>query len=336
MDGAIIQSGSFTSTGLPVTLPIRSDVDVMVTYNFTNSGAAAAGGVEFTWFRGMNPGAAMQKFKAGAADDLSANNLTAGGFTLVNQGPNVATIATPIAFTATSNSTTPAITVGSTAAFNNGDIVILSQTAAQQDTPGILAIPFQVNVTNGTTLTVANAFQAAAPAGVNGGSLRKILLDYTYYPPLRYIVKIDVTAPLAPIVTTSIDHGYQVGQTVTFSCTSFNGMAQINGVTATITAVTASTFTVDLDTTGFTAFVFPVVAAAAFVPNSGYTPAVVAPSGIDMAEALAQSVSVHSDATRNVTILGMQLGAGSNGPAGEAADVIYWYAIKSFGVRTGV
>lgn len=335
MDGSIIQSGSFTSTGTAVTLSIPSDVDVMVVYNNSNAAAAAAGGVRYTWFRGMAAGAAIQEFKAGAADPISMNTLTVGGFTIVNQGPAAPTISTPIAFTATSNSTTPAITVGSTAGFSNGDIIVLSQTVTNQDTPGILGIPFQVNVTNGTTLTVANAFQSAAAAGVNGGSLRKVLIDSAYYPSLRYIVNITTANPLAPIVTTSVDHGYQVAQTVTMSCTSFNGMSQINGLTATITAVTASTFTLDLDTTGFSAFVFP-APDQAVLPGSGYTPALVVPSGIDMSVALAQSVSVHSDATRNTAVLGMQLGAGDNGPAGANGDVMYYAAIKSFSVTTTV
>lgn len=336
MDGTIIQSGSFTSTGLPVTLQIRSDVDVMVVRNFTNAAAAAAGGTEFTWFRGMAPGAAIQKYKAGAADALSENTLTAGGFTLVNQGPSAPTLSTDFTFTATSNSATPVITTPSTAGFADGDIVILGQAAANQVVAGILGIPFQVNVSAVNTLTVTNAFQNMAPAGANAGSLRKVLIDSSYYPSLRYIVKVDTANALAPIITTSVNHGYKVGQTVTFGCTSFNGMSQLNGVTATIIAVPdAARFTVDLDTTGFNAFVFP-VNNTAVNPGSGYTPAIVVPSGIDMAEALAQSVSVHSDATRNATIIGMQLGAGDNGPAGTMNDVIYWYAIKSFSVSTTV
>lgn len=335
MDGSIIQSGSFTSTGTTVTLSIPSDVDVMVVYNNSNAAAAAAGGVRYTWFRGMAAGAAIQEFKAGAAHPISMNTLTTGGFTLVNQGPTALTIAAPIAFTATSAATTPAITVGSTASFSNGDIITLSQTVTNQDTPGLLGIPFQVNVTDPMTLTVANAFQDVAAAGVVGGSLRKVLIDSFYYPSLRYIVKIDVGNPLAPIITTSVNHGYEKGQTVTLSCTSFNGMSQINGLTATITAVTASTFTLDLDTTGFSAFAFP-APDAAVLPGSGYTPAIVVPSGIDMAVALAESVSVHSDATRNTAVLGMQLGAGTNGPAGANGNVMYYAAIKSFSVTTTV
>lgn len=55
-----------------------------------------------------------------------------------------------------------------------------------------------------------------------------------------------------PAVVTSPDHGYQVGWIVAF--TGVEGMTEINGMRGTVLSVTTDTYTVDIDTTGFSAF----------------------------------------------------------------------------------
>jgi len=56
---------------------------------------------------------------------------------------------------------------------------------------------------------------------------------------------------LNPSVT-AVGHGYATGDRVLFA--SVGGMTQINGYTATVTVTSVNTFTIDIDTTGFTAY----------------------------------------------------------------------------------
>jgi hypothetical protein len=77
---------------------------------------------------------------------------------------------------------------------------------------------------------------------------------------------------------------------------------------------------VNIDTTGFTAFAFPLIAA---VPCNF---AVVKPLGEDSATA----PNVLADATENQSYIGIELSAGAQSPAGVVGDVIYWKAYKSF------
>ena len=340
MAETIIQQGRFTSTGLRKTLAIRSDVDWMKVYNETATIQNTANRpTDFYWQRGMAAGRGLKVVKLGAvANDPLTNGQVAAstGFTLLNQGTD-AMVSSGLAFTAVSNNANPQVTVASTATLQTGDVVILSQPAGALDAKSLLSIYFQITVDDATHFTITNALQQAVGAGTNG-TWRRVNISSIFYPETRYIVNITTANPLFPIITTSVNHGYVVGQEVRFHVrSSVNGMVEINELTAPITAVTASTFTVDLDTTGFTAFVFPTTAA---YPAAGYTPAFVGPVGEDTATALnaVPVADILSDATVNTAIIGMTLSAGTAagvdvGPAGEVNDVIYWVAGKSFGVN---
>jgi hypothetical protein len=339
-DNTIIQQGRFTSNGLRKTLAIRSDVDWMKVYNESQYlNLTLDRPTDFYWQRGMAAGLGLKTVKLGASagDPLTNGQVGAGlGFTLVNQGSD-AVVSSAVAFTAVSNVVQPIVSTANTALLQAGDVVRFSQIAAGLDAKSLLGIDFQIDtIVANTSFRIANALQQAVGAGTNG-FWRKVNISSIFYPETRYIVNITTANPLFPIVTTSVDHGYVVGQEVRFHVSSsVNGMVEINEVTAPITAVTAATFTVDLDTTGFTAFVFPTTAN---YPGAGYTPAFVGPVGEDTAAALnaVPQADILSDATVNTAIIGMQLSAGTAagvnvGPAGENGNVMYWVAGKSFSV----
>jgi hypothetical protein len=144
-----------------------------------------------------------------------------------------------------------------------------------------------------------------------------------FYPRWRYIV--NITAANPAVITTSVQHGYTVGQKIRVNLPDANfGMVQINKVEGIVTAVTASTITTNIDASAFAAFTF---ALPASVPFSMPT---VVPVGIDTGTALTGAVDILADATRNTAYIGMKLVAGVAGPAGDTNDVIYWQAGKSF------
>jgi hypothetical protein len=123
----------------------------------------------------------------------------------------------------------------------------------------------------------------------------------------------------------SVTHGFTVGQAVRIKVPAAYGMTEIDNLIGNITAISTAnnTITVDIDSSTFTAFAFP---ATADVP---FTPALVVPVGMDATGSTANSLD---DATDNVSFLGIELGAGIDGPAGSSSDVIYWRAGKSFSV----
>ncbi len=127
------------------------------------------------------------------------------------------------------------------------------------------------------------------------------------------------------MITLSVAHGYTVGQEVRFNVPSAFGMTEINGLLGVITAVTTgstNTITVNIDSTGFTAFAFPTSAVAA----AGVTFAQVVPVG----EAAINSVSqpfgnLLDDATRNVSVTGVIVGS----TVQTTGKLYQWFARKA-------
>lgn len=325
-----IDSGSFTSTGASVILNLPSGTNYITTFNetaFTQATADLA--FKFYFQVDMASGLMWTKLGTVANDPVTAGAATANSFTIIDQGIDPVLSAAQ-AFTGISNATQPVVSTGATNV-QVGDVVILSQTTTQRgvaDATSLSGIPFIVTAINsGVSITISNAMQQAPGAGVAAaaGSFRIIRIPEVYIPQLRFIA--NFTSAASSVVTTTTNHGYSVGQEVTFLIGSINNMVEANGVTATITATTASTFTTDLNTTAFTAFRFPTAAQAA---GQQYTPAMVIPAGMDTAQALTSAVNILSDAKRNNLVRGVRLLGGATGPAGATGNIIFWNAVKSY------
>jgi hypothetical protein len=323
---SLIQSGNFTATGNAETLVLRSDVDVLEVFNYTaaNAGIAVNTAIKYTWYRGMaaNEGLFEGYNAAGGVGAWfagTASGLGVGGFTLVDS--SVQTPSAAIAVAAGTNATQPVYDTANTLGMGTGSIVRIQNTA-HTDLNGL---DFTVdNVVNNVSFRLANTLQQA-PGAIAGaaGTYRRIYYDPIFYP--RHRVISNITQADQAVVTTLVDHGYTVGQVVRFSVPAECGMVELDGLSGVITAVTAAgvhpcTFTVNINTAGFTAFTFPLIAA---VPCNF---AVVKPVGEDSTVA----PNVLADATENQGYIGIQLAAGAQSPAGVIGNVIYWKAYKSF------
>lgn len=325
MDNTIIQQGSFTSTGASVTIPVRSDIDWMAVYNITQAAASQTTpvGVKYYWQRGFASGAKWTTFKSNAANASNLDQyITSNGFTLIDsslQAPGVlnATI------TAISNAAIPVVSNSGTNGLVAGDIVrIINVTSAQQ----LGGMDFTVGYNTLTSGTFSLDYMAQIVAGTTG-SWRKIPFNPIFYPRRRSITAI--TQASQAVVTLSVTHGYSAGQKVRLIVPAAFGMVEMNGLQATIVSVnttttSGNTITLDVDSSAFTAFSFPLSAATPF------SPAEVVPMGEDSAEALLLGVNTLADATENQSLIGMRLTGGASCPAGAASDVIYWVAGKSF------
>jgi hypothetical protein len=346
MDGMNIQSGTFVSTGVPTILGIRSDLDYMkvINYSVIGTNPNPLQGYQFEWFRGMAAGDAIMTYNTAGALTLQQATIatvnTISGFTLINQGNSLISpvLGARVAFTQTSNANPVVVSTASTVGLVVGSVVILSQAAANLNVPSILGIPVTV------TAVVANtsfSFVATAPGAVgNAGFYRIVNIQSQFFPTKRFIFSI--TQGATPTVTTTVNHGYSVGQIVQFNVPSvINGMTQINTLTGTILTTTANAFTININTTAFTAFTFPPSTGGAnpVIGSTSYTPATVQPVGVNTAYVLANTtqlapINPFSDSLFNASVVGIQLGAGVQGPAGVNGNIIYWYATKSYVLGT--
>ena len=314
---AIIQ-GKFQSIGVRTFIPLRSDVDWMQVYNLTTTAAGGAGtGVQFYWQRGLAAGAAIEYQKLAADESMSPIYIATGGFTLLDtsanpRGPLNATI------TAISNAAIPIVSATSTAGLVAGDVVRMVNIVGGQQLGGI---DFTIDtVVANTSFRLPYMAQIVA---ATTGSFYPIKWEPIFYPRHRYISSI--TQAANAVVELTVTHGFTVGQKVRLQVPAIYDMTQMDGRIATVTAVNlvTNTITIDVDSTAFTAFAFPLTTDTAF------TPAQVVPVGM---AAESPYENLLDDAIRNVSDIGMQLDAGVDSPAGVNGDIILWRAGKSFDV----
>ncbi len=395
MDGTIIGQGSFTASSANLTNPnagnasigsanptiikIPSGVDWLSVRNYTRWGtvgttgayflgtANASVGIEFFWQRGMAAGTGIVTYKGAASAALDGDTLVSGGFTLYDPSGQTAgaypLVSPSVAVSAVTNSTRPAVTHTADTTVVVGSIVRLSSTA-QTDVNGIDFVVGTITSSVAFTLLTATNALATAPGAIGGaGFYRVINFDPLFYPRNRTVV--NVTKAVNAQVSTSVPHQYVAGQSVRFNIPAVSGMVELNAspannyLTATVVSVVdLYNFTINVDSTGFTAFTWPTIAQQ---PSSFPE---VTPVGEDTGFALTSTAAqvptdalgqqiyntnsgILSDSTVNTGYLGMILGAGGNGvelttpilgPAGaiswssgDAAtgDTLYWVAGKS-------
>lgn len=306
--------GFYTSDGVSESIQLPGRPDYMVVRDRTRWGDASANNVQFEWFRGMADHAWQGYTQAVGTSILSATGAATTGFQFIDfsNPPTYAALATT-GITAAN----PAVcAMASTANINQNDVVrIYSSTGMHQ----ISSYDFTVGtvaVNTSIQLAYLNAAGFAAPA--TAGWVKKIVQGKNY-PRWRYITGITAANPC--VCTVSVAHDFTVGERVSFRVPSAYGMTQMNNVSATITAVTASTITLgSLDSSAFTAFAFPTSAIA----SNGVSPAVVLPSASGIVGGVTPFVTL-TDAFDNRNDFEMFLGSSV---CGVVSSVMEWTAIK--------
>lgn len=317
------QQGSFVSTGANVTIPLIGGVDFMSVYNLTQAAAAQTTplAVQFYWQNCMSAGSQLAYLKSDAASTDPAQLIrytAAGGFTLVNS-----TSQTPgaiVALTAISNASIPVVAATNTLAA--GAVVrLINVTGCTQYSGTEFTVGYNTLTSSHFSLDYAPQIVAATT-----GSFRVIAYG-PYYQPENFTIA-SISQAAQAVVVTTIQHNLTVGQTVRFNVPSSMGMVEMNGLTGNVVAVNYSTtvnsFTVDINSSGFTAFAWPLTGGV------GFTPAQAIPFGENTAVALTANQNVLNDATINTGFVGMSLQGGAGFPGGASNDVICWTATKSF------
>ena len=311
----LVASGSFTSDGTAKNIALRSDFDFFETINDTQMATtqATGRGVVFNWRRGFADGRAHMVSKENAANTVTYEVVTTGGFTRIDQSNQTLGAAQATSGTDVSRAN-PAVVTVTSHGYSNGDRIRIYGTTSMLQIAGMDFTIGNVN-TNDFELSYLDSSGFAADA--TAGFVRKVPNNPIYFPEKNFIT--NITAANPAVVTLSVTHGLSVGGQVRFFVSSDNGMTEIDGLIGEITAVSTAnnTITVNIDSSAFTAFTFPTSATAA----NGYTQAHIVPVG--------EISSVLTEATDNQAQIIMQLAAGADSPAGSNNDVIYWRAWKA-------
>jgi hypothetical protein len=325
--------GRFTATGNAVQLQLPAGVDYMWVKNLTQSYASGSGqGVEYYWQRGMTQGLGTQYTKTASTNALAISQIAANaGFYLIDTTVNIPGPA--LSLTGITSGTPPVVNTANTSSLLNGGIVRIFNTVGATQLGGL---DFTIGDISAGVSFQLSYMQPIANANPGAGTFRVIPYNPYFYPPIRYIT--NISQATQAIVTLSVTHYYTVGQAIRFVIPTVTaaayGMTQLNGIEAAIVAVGqadvngfTNTITVDIDTTGFSPFAFPLTTAP------GFTPAQIVPVGEWTAVALNAGVNILGDATTNTGFFGIQLQGGANSPGGSASDVVYWVAGTSFSVN---
>lgn len=339
MDGTILSQGSFISSAnnTPVNIPVPSGVDWVEVYNYTLFGTAGstapALGFQFLWQIEMPSDSALVWYKTNAAETVNADTITSGGIKLYDPTTGLI-VGNSVATTATTNATRPVVSTGNTAGLAVGSVVRMSNTA-QGDVNGIDMVVSAVTANTSFELLFASNALATAPGVIGGAGFYRIVeIDDIYYPRRRYVT--NITQSVAPTVSTSVEHSLTPGQKIRFHIPQESGMTQLNPtaqnnyLSATVTTVVdAYSFTIEVDTSGFTAFTWPTAAQTPcdfpqVVPFGENTAASLILPFNQTPEFQGQQVynsnsGILADSTVNTAFLGMTLGVGGTGTASAAA-----------------
>jgi len=308
---AIVQ-GRFNSDGNSKIIRIPSDFDWMEIRNLTQAGNANDGAlIEAYWQRGMDN--LEQLGYTTNADNQVISEALSNAF--IPFDSNTAQFGPPIAITSSTNAAQPVFTVASTSDLSTGDKVLFTGISGQTSLNGY---EFEIEVLNGTTFRPRYAM-ANAPGVAGTGGFYSVRQVPPLFSPYRYLI-CNITASSSPVVTFTVQHGFSVNDVVrlSFFDSVYGLYQQLSNQQATVTSVTASTITLSgIDTSNMGSFSFPLPANVPFTPAS----------------ALAFGGQNSSDNEVNNGYIGMKLVGGLGKPAGQANDVIYWKAGKSFSVN---
>lgn len=331
----IVSQGTFTQPATAVTqyIPLPSGADYFVTTNLTQMATTQATGrvVRGEWYGGGlfsdNDGLRWKKTNSTSAINIDnfSTSTASNGFTYVRTYP-----APQAALTGTTITQANGAVATVTNTYSEGDQVTIYNAVGMEQISGM---SFTISSVSGSGFTLTGLDSSGFAAGATAFSVRKIAPSLPVNPQYYYVTK--VTQAAGAVVTVSQKHNYQVGQAVEFTVPGSFGMVQLNNFyqpqnkPPIITAVTDYTFTINVNTTNYTAFAFPASSAS---PTAQLF-ATVAPAGQQATFNPITNVQTGYNFLQvpfhnSLFIPYMLLPAGAQSPGGSANDVVVWQAYK--------
>jgi hypothetical protein len=337
----LITQGSFLSTGAAVNIPLPSSADYFKSINMTQLATtqATGRGFMFEWY--SNPSFAANSAigwtKTNSTNAVNMNLATTGGFTYVTSFPQPEAPVTGTAITAAS----PAV-VSMTNTYSNGDRVVLYNTVGMQQIGGMA---FTVSSVSGSAFTLLGLPAAGFAAPATAVTARRLPAFNPMLPQFMYVTAVTQAAQAQVTVSTANTSTIFVGQKLVFQVPSSFGMVQLNtsnlpgsqALPVIVTSIVdAYNFTINLNTTSFTAFAFPASTTSPTAPLF----ATVAPAGsgakYDPVAQTTVGYNVNLGPFRSsIQLPYMNLQAGAQSPAGSSGDTVVWSAYKAESTQYG-
>ena len=342
---SFIGQGTFTNpaTVVSVNVALNDQPDWFFVKNLTNWGKAstADAAIYGEWFSNMAAGSYLglgQPSASGASITTYATGGTSGGFTFINSAspPTFASLpGTTISHTALT------ILMSSTAGLNVGDYVKIINPVGMLQLAGITA---QITAVSPSTSITLGYIATAVGAGLNLVADGTACSVMKYYPGQFQPKKLQVlyvTQATQAKVYFDQPNPYVPGQLVDFYIPTTYGMIQLNALTgqpggaARVLTVTntasESSITINVNTSGFTAFQYPTTAKA--IGASVPTPPFCVPAGSGVIPFNGSATVPQSppgttllDAFDNLNQYYMNIGVTA---AGAASTTMQWFAFKA-------
>lgn len=332
MPFTIVTQGSFVSTGNNTIINLPSSADYFKTWNYTQLATTANPGVCVMgeWFNNVtayNDGIRWTKTNSSNALNatLFSTSTASNGFIYQSSYP-----APEAAVTGTAISQASSAVVTMNNSYNNGDRVVLYGTTGMLQISGMV---FTVSSVSSSQFTLLGLNSSAFAAPATAVTARRIAPANRVEPRFYYVT--GITQANNAVVTVSEAHNFQVGQKIEFTIPASFGMVQLNNfnqgqsLPAVITAVSTYTFTINVNTSNYSAFAFP---ASSGSPTTQLF-ATVAPAGQSTQNLGTPPVQTGYNFVQvpfhtGLFIPYMQIAGGAQSPGGQSGDTIVWQACK--------
>jgi hypothetical protein len=337
----IVSQGTFTqpATAVNQIIPLPSGADYFKTYNYTKAIAnAPTGAFMGEWFGGgitaVNDG--IRWGKAGSTAVIvdnfqNASSNPSAGFTYVTTNP-----APQAALTGTTITKASAAVASVTNTYSNGDQVIIYNAVGMEQISGMI---FTISSVTGSQFTLLGLNSSAFATSATSFIVRRLTQNpsgiVTPVAPSTYQITAVTQATNAQVTTSQINN-LVVGQKIEFTVPGSFGMIQLNNFyqpqnkpIIVVSIVDAYNFTINVDTTNYTAFAMP---ASTGSPTTQLF-ATIAPAGQAATFNPITQVTTGYDFTKvpfrsGIFIPYMLVPNGQFSPGGQANDVIVWQAFK--------
>lgn len=334
----MIAGGNFTLTSItqPVDIELQAQnpPDFIWLRNRSAWGDAAEGtqAVEYEWHRGMAQGTAQGQSQTTATLALTSVAIASDGISTYDT-------TNPPVFAALASTdidlTTFVVLMANTGTIAVGDYVRVTVPVDMYQIATyvfqVTAVTANVSITLGYMATAVTAGLTPFAANADTANITKFIPN-RMYPRYAYIAFITQAAQAKVYFTAKND--FTPGEIVGFRVSSDFGMDEINNkdvrVLSVINTATESSIVIDLDTSGYSAFVFPTSAVAL----AGVSPAIVVPSASGVVPDNGSATIPQQppgtnlrDAFDNRNVRVIHLGA-SLFTDSAVEDVWDWYAMK--------
>lgn len=340
---SFIGQGTYTngSTLVPINVALNDQPDWFYVKDLTNWGAqsTAANPIYAEWYSNMAAGSYLalgQPSNTGASVTTYTSKGTSGGFTFINSSspPTFSTLAGT-----TINHSTLVVSMANTGTISVGDHVRIINPVGMQQIGGMT---FQVTAVTANTSITLGYMATAVSAGLNlnaDATSCSVLKYYPgqFYPRSRTIAYI--TQASQAVVYFTQPNDFTPGELVDFTIPTPYGMTQLSYLTgqpggaarvlSVTNSATQSSITINVNTSGFTAFQYPTTAN---VPG-GASPAICYPAGSGIVPLNGSATTPQSppgttlqDAFDNLNQYYMQIGTSA---CGIANATMQWFAFKA-------